>query len=94
MFVPVAVMRNCLRQQLCPGGLRAGCSAADVLALPATDEPDIDDFLDLLVDLHVEGPRQAPGDDDETRRVIDLSGLRDAAGLMIADVGCGYYVAR
>lgn len=45
--------------------------------------------IELLVDLHLDGPRQGPGGDDETRRAIDLSGLRGAHGLEIADIGCG-----
>ena len=45
--------------------------------------------IELLVDLHLDGSRQGPGGDDETRRAIDLSGLRAAHGLEIADIGCG-----
>jgi SAM-dependent methyltransferase len=46
--------------------------------------------LELLVDLHRDGVRQGPGGDAETRRAIDLSGLRSASGpLRIADLGCG-----
>ena len=45
--------------------------------------------IELLVDLHLDGPRQGPGGVDETRRAIDLSGLRGAHGLEIADLGCG-----
>ena len=47
------------------------------------------DDLQLLVDLHLDGPRQGPGGDDETRLAITLSGLKGRAGLDIADVGCG-----
>lgn len=47
------------------------------------------DGLELLTDLHGGGARQGPGGDDETRRAVDLSGLRGAPGLAIADVGCG-----
>ena len=47
------------------------------------------DDLRLLIDLHREGLRQGPGGDDETRLAIELSGLRGAANLRIADIGCG-----
>jgi SAM-dependent methyltransferase len=47
------------------------------------------DDIDLLADLHLRGSRQGPGSDDATRRAIDLSGLRGAADLTIADLGCG-----
>ncbi len=47
------------------------------------------DEFDLLVDLHRDGTRQGPGGDEETRLAITLSGLRDAHGLAIADLGCG-----
>ncbi len=45
--------------------------------------------LQLLIDLHIEGVRQGPGGDAETRRAIELSGLRNRHGLKIADIGCG-----
>lgn len=45
--------------------------------------------LDLLVDLHRDGPRQGPGGSDETRLAIALSGLAERRGLTIADIGCG-----
>jgi SAM-dependent methyltransferase len=47
------------------------------------------DELALLVDLHIDGPRQGPGGDDETRLAIALSGLKGAPNLRIADIGCG-----
>jgi SAM-dependent methyltransferase len=47
------------------------------------------DDLQLLVDLHLEADRQGPGTDAETQRAIDLSGLRNRRGLVIADIGCG-----
>jgi SAM-dependent methyltransferase len=47
------------------------------------------DDLQLLIDLHQEGLRQGPGGDDETRLAIELSGLKGAANLAIADIGCG-----
>lgn len=49
----------------------------------------MDELFELLTDLHGGGMRQGPGDDAETRRAIDLSGLRGADGLRIADIGCG-----
>ncbi|WP_295884664.1 class I SAM-dependent methyltransferase [uncultured Thiohalocapsa sp.] len=45
--------------------------------------------IDLLIDLHRDAQRQGPGSDDATRLSITLSGLRDARGLKIADIGCG-----
>jgi SAM-dependent methyltransferase len=47
------------------------------------------DDLDLLIDLHRDAKRQGPGGEAETRLSITLSGLADARGLKIADVGCG-----
>jgi len=47
------------------------------------------DDLDLLIDLHRDGPRQGPGGADETRLSIALAGLGDARNLKIADIGCG-----
>ena len=47
------------------------------------------DDLDLLIDLHKDGPRQGPGSDDHTRLALTLSGLRGADHLKIADIGCG-----
>jgi len=49
----------------------------------------IADDLDLLVDLHLAANRQGPGGDAETRRAIELSGLRGRHDLKIADIGCG-----
>ena len=48
----------------------------------------MDDFA-LLIDLHRGGARQGPGGDVETDLAITMSGLRDAKGLKIADVGSG-----
>ncbi len=45
--------------------------------------------LALLVDLHKRQRRLGPGGDPETLLAIDLSGLRGAAGLKVADIGCG-----
>lgn len=45
--------------------------------------------LSLLIDLHRDGLRQGPGGDDETRLAVTLSGLKRAANLKIADIGCG-----
>lgn len=47
------------------------------------------DDLQLLADFHLRGDRQGPGGADETRRAIDLAGLRGRTDLRIADVGCG-----
>jgi SAM-dependent methyltransferase len=47
------------------------------------------DDLQLLIELHLEADRQGPGGDEETRRAIELSGLRNGRGLKIADIGCG-----
>jgi SAM-dependent methyltransferase len=47
------------------------------------------DDLQLLLDLHKDGSRQGPGGDRETSLAIELSGLKKAAGLKIADIGCG-----
>lgn len=48
----------------------------------------MDDLL-LLLDLHRDGLRQGPGGDYETRFAVALSGLKRAANLKIADIGCG-----
>ena len=45
--------------------------------------------LELLIDLHHDGPRQGPGGDDDTSLAVTLSGLRGRHGLKIADIGCG-----
>jgi len=47
------------------------------------------DELQLLIDLHKDGPRQGPGGEPETRLAIALSGLKGMANLRIADLGCG-----
>lgn len=47
------------------------------------------DDLQLLIDLHRDGPRQGPGGDRATSLAILLSGLTRARNLRIADVGCG-----
>lgn len=47
------------------------------------------DELELLLDLHRNTARQGPGGVAETQLAISLSGLRDAANLKIADIGCG-----
>lgn len=49
----------------------------------------MNDQLDLLIDLHIDGKRQGPGSDEATRRAIALSGLEGATDLTIADMGCG-----
>lgn len=45
--------------------------------------------LDLLIDLHLDGERQGPGNDATTRQAIALSGLTPDPALSIADIGCG-----
>lgn len=47
------------------------------------------DDLQLLMELHRDAERQGPGGQAETRRAIELSGLRHRQGLRIADIGCG-----
>ncbi len=49
----------------------------------------MNDGLRLLIDLHRGGARQGPGGEAETRRALELAGLRGRAGLRIADLGCG-----
>lgn len=53
------------------------------------EDDEMDEELELLIDLHIEGERQGPGSDDATRRAIELSGLAGAPDLTIADIGCG-----
>jgi SAM-dependent methyltransferase len=43
----------------------------------------------LMVDLHRDGSRQGPGSDEETLRALELTRLDKAAGLQVADIGCG-----
>ncbi|MBN2797631.1 MAG: class I SAM-dependent methyltransferase [Deltaproteobacteria bacterium] len=45
--------------------------------------------MTLLVDLHRPSPRLGPGSDEQTRRALDLSGLRGRTDLRVADLGCG-----
>ncbi len=47
------------------------------------------DDASLLVDLHARNARLGPGSDAHTRLAWTLAGLRDRAGLRIADLGCG-----
>lgn len=47
------------------------------------------DNLDLIIDLHLDGQRQGPGGDEETRQALHLAGLNASSGLQIADIGCG-----
>lgn len=49
----------------------------------------MDDHLELLVDLHLDGERQGPGSDQATRLALTLAGLDEATDLTIADIGCG-----
>ena len=48
-----------------------------------------DATLSLLLDLHLSGARQGPGEDAATLRALALSGLEDRPGLRLADIGCG-----
>ena len=57
-------------------------------ALSRLGDPPVDD-LDLIIDLHADGPRQGPGGADETRLALTLAGLPGRTDLRIADVGCG-----
>lgn len=45
--------------------------------------------LQLLVELHLNSPRQGPGDDDQTALALRLTGLDCDAPLLTADLGCG-----
>jgi SAM-dependent methyltransferase len=49
----------------------------------------MDDSLELLLDLHLDGDRQGPGSDAQTRQAIALAGLPRDRRLAIADIGCG-----
>jgi len=53
------------------------------------DRPPSMDDLHLLIDLHLDAERQGPGGVAETRRAIELAGLRGRQALAIADIGCG-----
>lgn len=46
-------------------------------------------LFSLMVDLHRDGMRQGPGNDDETLRALELTRLDRAAPLKVADIGCG-----
>jgi SAM-dependent methyltransferase len=45
--------------------------------------------IEMLIDLHVSNPRQGPGSTAQTRRAVELAGLKPCTELTIADVGCG-----
>jgi len=45
--------------------------------------------LEMLCNLHLDGTRQGPGSDADTRRALALSGLEKGRDLQIADIGCG-----
>ena len=47
------------------------------------------DDIQLLIDLHKDGPRQGPGADEVTRLAVQLSGLTGTVNLEVADIGCG-----
>ena len=46
-------------------------------------------WFTLMVDLHRDGTRQGPGDEEETLRALELTRLDRAAELQVADIGCG-----
>jgi SAM-dependent methyltransferase len=48
-----------------------------------------DHTLQLLTDLHLSNPRQGPGSDAATLRVLSLAGIDTTLPLRIADIGCG-----
>lgn len=48
----------------------------------------MDDFR-LLMEFHIENERQGPGGLTETKRAIELSGLKRFEKLQVADLGCG-----
>lgn len=45
--------------------------------------------LELLIDLHLGNDRQGPGEETETRRALELTGIDPKRTLRVADVGCG-----
>lgn len=45
--------------------------------------------LELLIDLHKDGPRQGPGSPEETKKALDLTGIGKSDPLRIVDIGCG-----
>lgn len=49
----------------------------------------MDESLELLLKLHLDGERQGPGGDAQTRQALALSGLPTDRHLAIADIGCG-----
>jgi SAM-dependent methyltransferase len=47
------------------------------------------DPLGLLIDLHLDNPRQGPGGDAQTELALRLTGLDPSAPMDVADIGCG-----
>ena len=47
------------------------------------------DDMKPLIDLHLPNRHLGPGGDEQTRRALDLSGIRGRADLRVADLGCG-----
>jgi ubiquinone/menaquinone biosynthesis C-methylase UbiE len=45
--------------------------------------------FDLLIDLHINNPRQGPGSDAVTQQALEMTDLSTKANLQIADIGCG-----
>jgi len=48
-----------------------------------------DGELALLVDLHRKNQRQGPGSAESAQMALDISGLSNRTGAVIADIGCG-----
>lgn len=47
------------------------------------------DSLELIIDQHLNNPRQGPGGEAEFRRALDLCALDKSADLRVADIGSG-----
>jgi len=47
------------------------------------------DYLQLLVDLHLDGKRQGPGSTIATKLAVELAMLNKNKSIKIADIGCG-----
>ncbi|WP_345851385.1 class I SAM-dependent methyltransferase [Shewanella algae] len=46
-------------------------------------------LFSLMVDLHLDGERQGPGDEKETFRALAHAQLDTSSPLKVADIGCG-----
>lgn len=49
----------------------------------------MNDYYELLIDLHLQGQRQGPGSDAETLRALQLARLDPQTPLKVADIGAG-----